>query len=277
MSPFAVETARARTVLRDWSEKPIRERTRPLRRFRELLVERCAEFCEAAREVGRSADELVATDLLPTAAAAKWLAQYAGSVLRPRRASRPPLWLLGARDVTFRRPHGVVAVVGTWNYPIFLNAVPLLQAAVAGNAVLWKPSERAPRSAEVLHRTLIEAGFPNDLFHRLPEHRDNGALLAEADIDFLHFTGSDAVGSGLARRLGERLVPSVLELSGCDAAFVFRMPTSPLQRAAFGTPRRSTADGLAWPPAARSCMPIVSVYSLASCASSPRRGLRMRS
>jgi aldehyde dehydrogenase (NAD+) len=66
----------------------------------------------------------------------------------------------------------------------------------------------------------LEAGFPADLLQKLPATRDAGPRLAEADIDHLVFTGSDAVGRKLAARLGERLVPSTLELSGCDAMFV---------------------------------------------------------
>lgn len=221
MPPFTAEVAVARSAQSVWTSLPIAERVRPLRRFRELLAARADEFGDAAKEVGRDADDLVATDLLPTAAAAKYLAQHAARILKPRRVARAPLWLLGCRDVVYRRPHGVVAVVGTWNYPVFLNAVPILHAVVAGNAILWKPSERTPRSAELLHRTLLDAGFPAGLIQRLPEDRENGPRLAEAEIDFLHFTGSDAVGSKLAARLGERLIPSALELSGCDAAFVF--------------------------------------------------------
>ena len=127
---------------------------------------------------------------------------------------------MGCEDVVYRRPWGVVGVIGTWNYPLFLNAVPVLHALAAGNAVLWKPSEVAPRFAEVFAELVKDAGFPPGCFTPLPATRAAGPQLAEADIDFVHFTGSAPVGRALAARLGERLIPSALELSGCDAMIV---------------------------------------------------------
>ena len=103
---------------------------------------------------------------------------------------------------------------------MFLNAVPIVQAITAGNAVLWKPSELAERSSTVIARLLAESGLPPDLVQRLPATREAGPQLAEADIDYVHFTGSEPVGRALAQRLGARLVPSSLELSGCDACIV---------------------------------------------------------
>src|SRR5439155_13487648 len=118
------------------------------------------------------------------------------------------------------RPHGVVAVIGTWNYPLFLNGVQIVQALTAGNGVLWKPSEVSTHSAPLLHSLLLRAGFPADLVQLLPATREAGLAVAEADVDHVVFTGSAATGRKLAARLGERLVSSTLELSGCDALFV---------------------------------------------------------
>ena len=173
-------------------------------------------------DIGRPAVEVIGSELLPTAAALKFLEQEAHRILAPRTIGSRlrPTWLIGCRDVVHRRPWGVVGIIGTWNYPIFLNAVQAAQAMVAGNAVLWKPSENAPRTADLTHALCLEAGFPPDLFQKLPATREAGPQLAEADIDHVVFTGSDVVGRKLAARLGERLVPSTLELSGCDAMFV---------------------------------------------------------
>jgi acyl-CoA reductase-like NAD-dependent aldehyde dehydrogenase len=219
--PFADETARCRVAQADWFHRPVRDRLRLVRELRHLLVEEADTLTAAVEaDVGRPPGEVVATDLLPTAAACKYLLTDAERILRPKKVGRRPLWLYDCRDVVHRRPHGVAGVIGTWNYPVFLNAVPVLHALVAGNGVLWKPSELAPRTADVLHGLFRRAGVPDGLLRLLPATRDAGPQLADADIDFLHFTGSDAVGAKLAARLGERLVPSVLELSGVDAVFV---------------------------------------------------------
>ncbi|OWK45622.1 aldehyde dehydrogenase family protein [Fimbriiglobus ruber] len=221
MTPFAAESARCRAAQAGWATCSPGDRLRPVREFRHLLVERADELTAAVRDdVARPPDEVVATDLLPTAAAAKFLQANARRILAPRRVGGRPLWLIGCRDTVYRRPHGVVGLIGTWNYPVFLTAVPVLHALAAGNGVLWKPSEQTPRTAAVLHDLFLRAGFPPNLLVLLPGTREAGPLLAEADVDFVHFTGSETVGRKLAARLGERLVPSALELSGCDAMIV---------------------------------------------------------
>jgi acyl-CoA reductase-like NAD-dependent aldehyde dehydrogenase len=221
MTPFADEAARCRAAQGSWSRLPVRDRLRRVREFRHLLVERTDALTAAVEsDVHRQPDEVVGTDLLPVAAACKFLLAEAERILRPRKVGGRPLWLIGTRDAVHRRPFGVVGLIGTWNYPVYLTAVPVLQALVAGNGVLWKPSEQTPRTAEVLHELFLRAGFPADLLVRLPATREAGPQLAEADIDFVHFTGSDRVGRMLAARLGERLIPSALELSGVDAVVV---------------------------------------------------------
>src|SRR5262249_4653880 len=195
----------------------------PIAQLRQLLVEEAVRLCEAVeRDVNRPAAEVLSTDIVPTADALKYLQKDAARVLRPQTVSilRRPLWLWGQRDVINRRPHGVVGIIGTWNYPIFLNAVQMAQALTAGNGVLWKPSELMPDSAERLHTLFLRAGFPPDLVQRLPATREAGPMVAEAEVDHVVFTGSAHIGRRLAARLGERLISSTLELSGVDAMFV---------------------------------------------------------
>lgn len=186
-------------------------------------MDECDRICAAvAQDVGKTAEEVIGGEVLPTADALRFLERQATSLLTPRRVPRSqrPIWLWGQSDTVFHRPRGVVGVIGTWNYPVFLNAVQIGQALTAGNAVLWKPSEVAPASARLLHDLFMRAGFPASLFQVLEPTRENGELLLEADIDHLVFTGSAAVGRKIARRLGERLISSTLELSGIDAQFV---------------------------------------------------------
>jgi acyl-CoA reductase-like NAD-dependent aldehyde dehydrogenase len=221
MPPFTEEAARARKAQEQWARVPVAERAKHARELRYLLVERAADIGAAAQaDIGRTPSEMIATDILPTASAMKFLHTCAEQILRPKPVYHRPLWLLGTRDTIHRSPHGIVGLIGTWNYPTFLNVVPIAHALVAGNAVLWKPSELVPRTSAVFAELFRKAGFPNDLLIELPASREAGPQLIEAEIDFLHFTGSDGVGRRLAARLGERLIPSTLELSGCDAFVV---------------------------------------------------------
>ncbi|HXG11777.1 MAG TPA: aldehyde dehydrogenase family protein [Gemmataceae bacterium] len=219
--PEAVERCRQQQPA--WAALPVSRRLRPVRALRRLLVDNGERLAEAvARDMGKPAEEALAGEVLPLADALRFLERRAEQLLRPRRVPirERPLWLWGQRDTVHRRPRGVVAIIGTWNYPIYLNGVQLAQALTAGNGVVWKPSEVAPASAAALFALLEQAGFPAGLVQLLPATRQAGQELLEADIDHVVFTGSAATGRVIAETLGRRLVSSTLELSGCDALFV---------------------------------------------------------
>ncbi|HJT78230.1 MAG TPA: aldehyde dehydrogenase family protein [Gemmataceae bacterium] len=214
---------RCRAEQAAWARLPVSARLRPIKALRRLLATECDALCEAVgRDLGKTPEETLAGDVLPLADACRWLQSAAARVLRPRRVStgQRPLWLWGQTDTVLRRPHGVVGLIGTWNYPIFLSGVALVQALTAGNGVVWKPSEVAPASALALFELVRRAGFPAGLVHLMDATREGGRELAEADIDHVAFTGSSTVGRALATTLAPRLVSSTLELSGCDALFV---------------------------------------------------------
>lgn len=225
VSPLKEVLQRSREQQQAWARLPVRERLLPVKKFRHLLAEEDVDLCEAvARDLNKPADEVLAGEILPVAEACRFLTREARQILRPRRTSlrHRPLWLWGQSDTVHRRPRGVVGIIGTWNYPIFLNCVQLLPALTAGNAVIWKPSEVAPATAQVITDLLRRAGYPQDLIQVLPATREAGAELANADIDHIVFTGSSITGRKLAEHLGRRLISSTMELSGCDAMFVLQ-------------------------------------------------------
>jgi acyl-CoA reductase-like NAD-dependent aldehyde dehydrogenase len=222
-SPLSDITARCRRAQFEWENLPGSDWLRPVREFRYLLVQESSRLCEAVRvDIGKPTDEVLAGELLPLAEACRFLERRATRILKSRRVSsgQRPLWLWGQTDRVYRRPRGLVGIIGTWNYPVFLNGVQILQALTAGNGVIWKPSELGPSSARVISELLERAGYPSDLVHVLPATRQAGEELANADIDHVVFTGSSRTGRKLAETLGRRLVSSTMELSGCDAMFV---------------------------------------------------------
>jgi acyl-CoA reductase-like NAD-dependent aldehyde dehydrogenase len=210
----------ARLAQPGWATLPLAERLRPVRTLRLRLVEQCAAIEQVlSQELRKSPEEALGGDILSTADALAWLERRAPKLLAPRRvptADRPfTLW--GQRDSIYHRPRGVVGIIGTWNYPIYLNAIQIAHALVAGNAVIWKPSEVAPQAATLLANLIHSANWPSGIFNALPPTREGGSQLTQADIDYLVFTGSAAVGRKIATQLADRLIPSTLELSGCDA------------------------------------------------------------
>jgi acyl-CoA reductase-like NAD-dependent aldehyde dehydrogenase len=212
-----------RVAQQAWAQRSVSERMQPVRALRRLLVRDCDRLAEAVmRDTGKPAAEVIPGEILPLADACKFLERQARRILKPRRIPwrQRPLWMFGQRDRVERRPRGVVAIIGTWNFPYFLNGVQLVQALTAGNGVVWKPSEVTPASADALFELVRQAGFPPDLCHKLEATRQAGPLLLEADIDHVVFTGAETTGRKIAARLGERLISSTMELSGCDAMFV---------------------------------------------------------
>src|SRR5271165_4519362 len=87
-NPISEQVERCRVAQRSWAEKPIRERLRFVKRFRHLIVQECNGLCAAvARDLGKPFEETLAGELLPLAAACKYLEREAGRILRPRRVS----------------------------------------------------------------------------------------------------------------------------------------------------------------------------------------------
>src|SRR5262249_55224162 len=157
-------------------------------------------LCDAVgRDLGKGLEETLAAEVLPLAEACRYLERSAAQLLRPLRVpgKHRPLWLWRQSDTVYRRPRRLVGLIGTWNSPLFLNGVQILQALTAGNGVVWKPSEVAPASAAALRDLLCKAGFPAALVHTMPATREAGQELASAEVDHVVFTGSEATGRRL--------------------------------------------------------------------------------
>lgn len=103
------------------------------------------------------------------------------------------------------RPHGVVAVFGPYNFPGHLPNGHIVPALLAGNTIVFKPSELTPRVAELTIRYWHEAGLPSGVLNLVQGGRDTGIALAAAeDLDGLFFTGSSSTGEFLHRQFAGR-------------------------------------------------------------------------
>ncbi len=204
------------------SSRPIAERAVWVRRFGRLVAadtDHLASLAEA--EIAKPAWETLVSDVMPLVAACRWHARHARKVLRSRSLPGRPFWLIGHRVRVHRAPLGRVGIIATWNYPLQLLGVQLVQAVMGGNRVVVKPSERTPRTQGRLLELAMAAGLSaDDLEIRRSDREAGAALLREPDLDHVVFTGSTPVGRRVAEACAERLLPSTLELSGCDSAIV---------------------------------------------------------
>ncbi len=166
----------------------------------------------------RAYPETALAELLPTLAAARHAHRHLASWMRPRRR-RVALPFQPGRAWVMRQPLGCVGIVSPWNYPLFLSVGPLVDALAAGNRVLLKPSELAPRFADLLARLLAERFDPAEV-----AVAQGGPEVARAfcalPFDHLLFTGSTGVGRAVMQAAAANLVPVTLELGGKSPVIV---------------------------------------------------------
>jgi acyl-CoA reductase-like NAD-dependent aldehyde dehydrogenase len=200
----------------------LRERLDFVRSFRKTLVKNRAELCDlVSSEIHKPAFECLTSDIVPVLAACKHLEKHASALLAPKRLGYTPFWLKGTDLRIHREPLGRVAIIATWNYPIQLLGIQLVEAIVAGNTVVVKPSERSPRTHGRLIELAQECGLPPGLLTSTHATREAGAnLLAAEKFDHVLFTGSTAIGKKIAQTLAGSLTSLTLELSGRDSALV---------------------------------------------------------
>ena len=117
-------------------------------------------------------------------------------------------------------PLGVIANISAWNYPYFVGSNVFVPALVAGNAVLYKPSEYATLTGIHIAEMMHEAGIPNDVFVPVLGDGATGAALLRQPVDGVFFTGSYATGAKIAAAAGRRMVKVQLELGGKDPVYV---------------------------------------------------------
>jgi acyl-CoA reductase-like NAD-dependent aldehyde dehydrogenase len=119
----------------------------------------------------------------------------------------------GKRILTVREPHGVVAVITPWNYPVGIPSEYLSAALAAGNCVVWKPAPTTSMIAVRLVECLLEAGVPDGAVNLVFGEADVGEEIASnPGTHAVGFTGSSVVGNRVAKSAGAK--PVLLEMGG---------------------------------------------------------------
>ena len=219
----AREVATARAAWAEWASKPLTVRIETLRRFANTVRARADAFADLlARETGkplweaRTEVEAVANKVDISVAA-----------YSERTASRKLEGAMGARTALRHKPHGVLAVLGPFNFPAHLPNGHIVPALIAGNAVVFKPSEKTPATGAFLVDCYHAAGVPEGVVRLLIGGPDQGrALAADPDIDGLLFTGSARGGMALHKQFAETPQKILaLELGGNNPIVVWDSPT----------------------------------------------------
>lgn len=215
----AVNAAKKASIF--WRDFSLEKRTACLLQFQSMLEQKKHELAEIiSKEIGKPL----------------WESQSeVGAILNKVSISieayqdRCRQMLSKTSDITSivrHKPHGVVAVFGAFNFPGHLPSGHIIPALLAGNTVVFKPSELAPMTAELLTECWEKTSLPKGVFNLIQGDGKTGEMLANHnDINGLFFTGSYRVGSSLSNSFGktpEKIL--ALEMGGNNPLVVHDLP-----------------------------------------------------
>ena len=208
----------ARAVQPAWAALPLSHRLQAIAAFRAGIVARTEELAhtlttETGKPITQSRNEL--KGLLPRL---DFFLEEAPRALRRETVLNDRKSRLV--ESISHEPLGVVANISAWNYPYFVGSNVFIPALLAGNAVLYKPSEFAPQTGLLIARLLHESGVPEGVFVPLIGAGEVGTTLLRQPIDGVFFTGSVATGKKIARLVAGRMIKVQLELGGKDPVYV---------------------------------------------------------
>jgi acyl-CoA reductase-like NAD-dependent aldehyde dehydrogenase len=199
-----------------WKKSSLDERINVIKKYYELL-ERDIEILAntLTEEVGKPLQQ-ARNEVNGSRSRIAWMMENARKYLADETMSSSN----NMQEVIKYEPLGVVCNISAWNYPYLVGTNVFIPALLAGNAVLYKPSEYATLTGHHIERLLKEAGVPADVFQLVVGDGEIGKLLLELPLDGYFFTGSHATGKLIYEAVAKKMVPCQCELGGKDPLYV---------------------------------------------------------
>ena len=219
VSDVEAQVARARAAWPRWAAQPIAVRVETLRRFANAVRRDEEKLVDLiARETGKPL-----WDARGEVEAVINKVEISIAAYSERTGQKRLDAAMGARQAVRHKPHGLMAVLGPYNFPAHLPNGHIVPALLAGNAVLFKPSEKTPAVGEMLVRLYHEAGVPQDIVLLIVGGPKEGkALTAHTDVNGILFTGSAATGIAINRQFaGDPGKILALEMGGNNPIIVW--------------------------------------------------------
>lgn len=239
------EVVIAREACAEWASRPLTVRVEAMRRFATVVKGKSDELAECiARETGkplweaRSEVESVINKV-----------EISIRAYQERTSQRRVEGAMGQRSAIRHKPHGVMAVLGPYNFPAHLPNGHIVPALLAGNAVVFKPSEKTPATGKMLVGLFHASGIPSAVIRCVIGGPEVGKeLTAHRDIDGVLFTGSARTGIMLNRQFADQPNKMLaLEMGGnnpiivWDASDIHTAATLVIQSAFLSAGQRCTA------------------------------------
>lgn len=212
---------RAREAQAAWAAQSFRERGRAIMAARKIFLNDLEEIAALiSQETGKPAAEAISMELVPTLDLMQYFARKTVTLLQPRRVSVGQYWTMGRSSYEIYKPMGVIGIISPWNFPWATPLAEVVMALMAGNAVVLKPSELTPLTAQRIGEMFSMAGLPENVLQVVTGDGSTGAALIASGVDKILFTGSVTTGRRVAEAAAKYLIPVVLELGGKDALVV---------------------------------------------------------
>ncbi len=201
---------------RRWAATPLQSRVETLQRFSALLAEHIEALAEKlTSEVGKPLQQS-RNEVNGARGRIKWLTENAEKYLGEELMTAST----GMTEKISYEPLGVVCNISAWNYPFLVGVNVFVPALLAGNAVLYKPSELATLTGLEIEKLLKQAGVDEDAFHVAVGGKEVGEVLLQLPFDGYFFTGSYRTGNYIYNKVAHKMVPVGLELGGKDPLYV---------------------------------------------------------
>lgn len=216
----ASSVAQKLAILKDgqkkWSAVSLKERVIVLQKFSTLLKENIEELARVlTSEVGKPLQQS-RNEVNGACARIKWLSENAEKYLSDELMNDDG----NTREKIVYEPLGIVCNISAWNYPYLVGTNVFVPALLAGNAVLYKPSEFSSLTGLEIEKFLKKAGVPDDAFQIAIGGGEVGKALLELPFDGYYFTGSYKTGKYIYEKVAPKMVPCQLELGGKDPLYV---------------------------------------------------------
>lgn len=213
----------------DWSEKTLRYRSKLLTKVRKEIVKNIDEIIELlALETGKTNAEAF-NEIFPALEHLKFISKEGPKYLKKEK--RKPGIIKSKRGYVNYIPYGTIGIITPWNFPFFLSLLPIAESLLAGNAVIYKPSELTPLIGIKIHEIFLKVGIPDDLFQiAIGDGVTGASIVRSPKTNMINFIGSVEVGKEIATVCGEMMKPVLLELGGKDPMIV--LEDANLERAA---------------------------------------------
>lgn len=201
---------------RRWAKIPMNERLKAIERFYEMLDQQQDELAHTlTSEMGKPLNQAKG-EVQGARSRLLWFLENAEKYLSDEWIEKDS----GNGQMISWEPLGVVGNISAWNYPYLVGVNVFIPAILAGNSVMYKPSEYATLTGLKIEELLHQSGIPRNVFQMVTGGKEAGEAMLDLPLNGYYFTGSNRTGQYIYERVAKKMVPCQMELGGKDPLYV---------------------------------------------------------